>query len=144
MDLVELRERIPAILVELGENRETVSLGQDAWVVHHGSTMGYVAILGADVADADPVLQVKFRIIRAPTEGGEELFRTLLQLNHEMADVAAFSIDEQDIVWLGAGRFVEDMNSEVELREVIGQTAQLADRYDGKLIEAFGNDLALE
>ena len=144
MDLADLRQRIPAILVELGEDKETVALGTDAWVVHHGSTMGYVAILGADVPDADPVLQVKFRIIRAPAEGSEELLRTLLQLNHEMADVAAFSLDEQDIVWLGAGRFVEDMNSEVELREVIGQTAQLADRYDNKLLEAFGKDLELE
>jgi len=138
-----LRRRIPAILVEQGENADTVTLGPDAWVLHHGSAMGYIAILGADAADADPVLQVKFRIVRAPKEGGEELFRTLLHLNHEMADVAAFSIDEQDIVWLGAGRFVEDL-TEGELREVIGQTAQLADRYDDRLLEAFGKDLSLE
>jgi hypothetical protein len=143
MDLAELRQRIPALLVELGENAETISLGPDAWVLHHGSAMGYIAILGADVQDADPVLQVKFRILRAPKEGGEELFRSLLHLNHEMADVAAFSIDDQDIVWLGAGRFVEDL-SEGELREVIGQTAQLADRYDDRLLDAFGKDLALE
>jgi hypothetical protein len=143
MELAELRRRIPAILVEQGENADTVTLGPDAWVLHHGSAMGYIAILGADAADADPVLQVKFRIVRAPKEGGEELFRTLLHLNHEMADVAAFSIDEQDIVWLGAGRFVEDL-TEGELREVIGQTAQLADRYDDRLLEAFGKDLSLE
>ena len=143
MQLEELRHRIPSLLIELGADPASVSLEKDAWVVHHGSAMGYVAILGADNAEADPVLQVKFRLLRAPREGGEELFRTLLQLNHEMADVAAFSIDEQDIVWIGAGRFVEDL-SDSELREVIGQTAQLADRYDDKLLEAFGRDLALE
>ena len=143
MELAELRRRIPAILVEQGENADTVTLGPDAWVLHHGSAMGYIAILGADAADADPVLQVKFRIVRAPKEGGEELFRTLLHLNHEMADVAAFSIDNQDAIWLGAGRFVEDL-TEGELREVIGQTAQLADRYDDLLLNTFGKDLALE
>lgn len=143
MDLAELRQRIPTFLVELGEKAETVSLGEDAWVLHRGSTMGYVAILGADSAEADPVLQVKFRLLRAPREGGEELFRTLLGLNHDMADVAAFSIDNQDIVWLGAGRFVEDL-TDSELREVITQTAQLADRYDDRLLELFGRDLALE
>ena len=142
MQLAELRERVPALLVELGENSDTVSLGPDAWVVHYGSIMGYVAILGAEAADADPVLQVKFRIMHAPQSGGEELFRSLLHLNHEMADVAAFSIDEQNIIWLGAGRFVEDL-SESELREVIGQTAQLADRYDDRLLEAFGKGLKL-
>ena len=102
-----------------------------------------VAILGADTEGVDAVLQVKFRLLRAPKEGGEDLFRTLLSLNHEMADVAAFSIDNQDAIWLGAGRFVEDL-TEGELREVIGQTAQLADRYDDLLLNAFGKDLALE
>ena len=143
MDLGELRQRIPAILLELGENADDITLGEDAWVVHHGSSMGYIAILGAETEGVDPVLQVKFRLLRAPKEGGEELFRTLLGLNHDMADVAAFSIDNQDTIWLGAGRFVEDL-TEGELREVIGQTAQLADRYDDKLIEAFGKDLELE
>lgn len=143
MDLAELRQRIPALLVELGEDATTVSLGEDAWVLHRGSTMGYVAILGAGSAEVDPVLQVKFRLLRAPREGGEELFRTLLGLNHDMADVAAFSIDNQDIVWLGAGRFVEDL-TDGELREVVTQTAQLADRYDDRLLELFGRDLALE
>jgi len=143
MELAELRQRIPAILVELGEDADHVALGDDAWVVHHGSSMGYVVILGADTEGVDAVLQVKFRLLRAPKEGGEDLFRTLLSLNHEMADVAAFSIDSQDAIWLGAGRFVEDL-TEGELREVIGQTAQLADRYDDQLLKAFGNDLALE
>ena len=75
MDLAELRRSIPAFLVELGEDAKTVSLGEDAWVLHRGSTMGYVAILGAGSAEADPVLQVKFRLLRAPKEGGEELWR---------------------------------------------------------------------
>ena len=143
MQLEELRARIPALLVELGQNADTITLGADAWVVHHGTTTGYIAILGADHAEADPVLQVKFRLLRAPREGGEELFRSLLQLNHEMADVAAFSIDDQETIWLGAGRFVEDL-SDGELREVIGQTAQLADRYDDKLLVTFGRDLKLD
>jgi hypothetical protein len=143
MDIADLRQRIPALLVELGEDAKTIALGEDAWVVHRGSTMGYIALLGVDQPEADPVVQVKFRMLRAPQQGGEELFRALLNLNHDMADVAAFSLDDQDTVWLGAGRFAVDL-SDGELREMIVQTAQLADRYDDRLIEAFGEDLALE
>jgi DNA-directed RNA polymerase delta subunit len=40
MDLAALRQRIPALLVELGEDAKTISLGEDAWVLHRGSTMG--------------------------------------------------------------------------------------------------------
>lgn len=143
MDIAALRQRIPALLVEFGEDDKSISLGEDAWVVHHGSTMGYVAILGVDQPEADPVVQAKFRMLRAPRQGGEELFRTLLNLNHDMADVAAFSLDDQDTVWLGAGRFAADL-TDGELREMIAQTAQLATRYADRLIEAFGEDLALE
>lgn len=143
MQLAQLRDAIPALLVELGEDARTAQLGQDAWVVHHGSAMGYVAILGADVPQADPFLHVKFRILRAPAEGAETLYRTLLALNHDLGSFASFSLDEQGQVWLGAGRFAEDLEP-AGLREVIVQTAQLADRYDDQLITMFGKDLALE
>jgi hypothetical protein len=137
MDIAALRQAIPALLTELGEDAKAAELGPDAWVVHRGSTMGYVAILGGDDPGMDPFLHVKFQILQAPAEGGELVFRRLLRLNHDLGSFAAFSLDEHNIVSLGAGRFVADLD-EGELREVVTQTARLADRFDDELVDFFG------
>lgn len=142
MEVDVLRGKIPELLAELGEDRARLSLGQDAWVVHRGSVTGYVAILGADEPEADPFLHVKFRVAKVPQRGREALLRTLLSLNHDLGNYAAFSVDENDCVWLGAGRFCADVE-EPELLELITQTARLADRYDDELIETFGKDVSL-
>lgn len=143
MDLAELRQRIPALLVQLGEATEDLDLGEDAWVVHRGTVTGYIAILGADQADADPFLHVKFRVVQVPQRGREALLGALLRLNHDLGNYAAFSVDESGIAWLGAGRFVAEVQ-DAELLELVTQTARLADRYDDELIETFGAELALE
>jgi hypothetical protein len=143
MDVPALRRRIPELLVELGEPTEQVGLGDDAWVVHRGTVTGYVAILGANQADADPFLHVKFRVVQVPQRGREALLAALLRLNHELGNYAAFSVDDSNVAWLGAGRFAADVE-DPELIELITQTARLADRYDDELIETFGSELALE
>lgn len=143
MKLDELRQRIPGLLVELGEDAEHLELGEDAWVVHRGTVTGYIAILGADQDDADPFLHVKFRVVQIPQRGREALLAALLRINHELGNYAAFSVDDSNVVWLGAGRFVADVE-DAELIELVTQTARLADRYDDQLIATFGKDLALE
>ena len=142
MDVETLRRKIPELLTELGEDPAHLSLGEDAWVVHRGSVTGYVAILGATEPEADPFLHVKFRVVRVPQRGRETLLRTLLSLNHDLGNYAAFSVDENDCVWLGAGRFCADVE-EPELLELVTQTARLADRYDDDLIETFGQEVSL-
>lgn len=137
-----LRHRIPELLTGLGEDPARLSLGHDAWVVHRGTVTGYVAILGADESGADPFLHVKFRVVKLPQRGREPLLRTLLSLNHDLGNFAAFSVDENDCVWLGAGRFCADVE-EPELLELVTQTARLADRYDDELIETFGREVSL-
>jgi len=137
-----LRLKIPELLTELGEDPAELSLGTDAWVVHRGTVTGYVAILGADKPEADPFLHVKFRVVKLPQRGRETLLRTLLSLNHDLGNYAAFSVDENDCVWLGAGRFCADVE-EPELLELVTQTARLADRYDDDLIETFGQEVSL-
>jgi hypothetical protein len=119
MDVATLRLKIPELLTGLGEEPGKLSLGDDAWVVHRGSVTGYVAILGANEPDADPFLHVKFRVVKLPQRGRETLLRTLLSLNHDLGNYAAFSVDE------------------------ITQTARLADRYDDDLIETFGPEVSL-
>jgi hypothetical protein len=143
VDLPTLRRKIPELLTKLGEDPASVALGDDAWVVHYGSATGYVAILGASEPGADPFLHVKFRVVQVPQRGREALLRTLLSLNHELGAYAAFSVDENDCVWLGAGRFCDDVE-EPELLELVTQTARLADRYDDQLIETFGPELGLQ
>ena len=142
MELESLRKKIPELLTGLGEDPASLSLGPDAWVVHRGGVTGYVAILGADEPDADPSLHVKFRVVKLPQRGREALLRTLLSLNHDLGNYAAFSVDENDCVWLGAGRFCADVE-EPELLELVTQTARLADRYDDDLIETFGQEVSL-
>lgn len=142
MDVATLRLKIPELLTGLGEEPGKLTLGDDAWVVHRGSVTGYVAILGANEAEADPFLHVKFRVVKLPQRGRETLLRTLLSLNHDLGNYAAFSVDENDCVWLGAGRFCADVE-EPELLELVTQTARLADRYDDDLIETFGPEVSL-
>jgi hypothetical protein len=142
VELETLRKKIPELLTGLGEEPGQLALGPDAWVVHRGTVTGYVAILGANEPDADPFLHVKFRVVKLPQRGREALLRTLLSLNHDLGNYAAFSVDENDCVWLGAGRFCADVE-EPELLELVTQTARLADRYDDDLIETFGQEVAL-
>lgn len=142
MNVDALRSKIPELLTGLGEDPASLALGDDAWVVHRGTVTGYVAILGATEAGADPFLHVKFRVVKLPQRGRETLLRTLLSLNHDLGNYAAFSVDENDCVWLGAGRFCEDVE-EPELLELITQTARLADRYHDDLIETFGQEVSL-
>jgi hypothetical protein len=142
VQLDDLRRKIPELLTGLGEDPSKLALGPDAWVVHRGTVTGYVAILGADEPEADPFLHVKFRVVKLPQRGREALLRTLLSLNHDLGNYAAFSVDEIDCVWLGAGRFCADVE-EPELLELVTQTARLADRYDDDLIETFGQEVSL-
>jgi hypothetical protein len=81
-------------------------------------------------------------VVKLPQRGREPLLRTLLSLNHDLGSFAAFSVDENDCVWLGAGRFCADVE-EPELLELVTQTARLADRYDDDLIETFGQEVSL-
>jgi len=142
VQLDDLRRKIPELLTGLGEDPSKLALGPDAWVVHRGTVTGYVAILGADEPEADPFLHVKFRVVKLPQRGREALLRTLLSLNHDLGNYAAFSVDENDCIWLGAGRFCADVE-EPELLELVTQTARLADRYDDDLIETFGQEVSL-
>jgi hypothetical protein len=142
MDAAALRVRIPELLIELGEEAASVSLGHDAWVVHRGSVTGYVALLAADDPEHDTFLHVKFPVVQAPRRGREALLAALLRINHDLGSYAAFSLDDGGVAWLGAGRFAADVEA-AELREIVTQTARLADRYDDELIETFGQDVAL-
>ena len=144
MDAVELRRAIPAAIDALGgDARISSTLGPDAWAIFRGRVLGYIALIAPEDGEGDSIVHITFPILRLPEEGAEPVLRRLLELNHELGAFASFSADGRGKVWLGAGRFAEDL-SDHELRELIAQVAGLADRYDAELLEAFGRALALE
>jgi T3SS (YopN, CesT) and YbjN peptide-binding chaperone 1 len=144
MEVDDLRTAIPAAIDALGGDSRVSVLGPDAWAIFRGTALGYVALIVPDDGDAEPdsIVHVTFPILRVPDQGAEPLFRRLLELNHELGSFASFSLDSRGKVWLGAGRFAQDLD-EPGLRELIAQVAGLADRYDDELLEEFGKDLAL-
>jgi hypothetical protein len=143
MDAAELRRAIPAAIDALGgDARISSTLGPDAWAIFRGRVLGYIALIAPD-GEGDSIVHVTFPILRLPEEGAEPVLRRLLELNHELGAFASFSLDGRAKVWLGAGRFAEDLDDH-ELRELIAQVAGLADRYDAELLEVFGRSLALE
>ncbi|HEX5385221.1 MAG TPA: YbjN domain-containing protein [Gemmatimonadales bacterium] len=144
MDIEALRHAIPAAIDALGGDSRVSELDQDAWAIFRGSVTGYIALIASeDEADADPVVHVTFPILRVPAEDAEPLLRHLLELNHQLGNFASFSLDPHGRVWLGAGRFAAELD-ESELRVLIAQVAELADRYDDELLDQFGRQLAIE
>jgi hypothetical protein len=144
MDAAELRRAIPAAIDALGgDARISSTLGPDAWAIFRGRVLGYIALIAPEDGEGDGIVHITFPILRLPDEGAEPVLRRLLELNHELGAFASFSADGRGKVWLGAGRFAENLNDH-ELRELIAQVAGLADRYDAELLEAFGRALALE
>ncbi len=144
MELVALREAIPAAIDALGGDSRVSALDHDAWAIFRGTATGYIALIaGADDPDANAIVHITFPIIRVPERGAEPLLRHLLELNHQLGDFASFSLDPYGKVWLGAGRFAADLD-ESELRVLIAQVAQLADQYDDELLDRFGRELAVQ
>jgi hypothetical protein len=144
MDVPAVRQAIPAAIDALGGDSRIAVLGPDAWALFRGSATGYIALLNAEgEGGGDPIVHVTFPILRVPDQGAELLFRRLLELNHELGDLASFSLDSRGKIWLGAGRFAADLG-EPEIRELIGQVAELADRYDDELLDRFGRDLTVQ
>jgi hypothetical protein len=145
--VAELRRAIPAAIDALGGDSRIASLDQDAWAIFRGSATGYIALITAEEGEADAetnaIVHVTFPILRVPETGAEPLLRHLLELNHQLGDFAAFSLDAHGKAWLGSGRFAADLD-DAELRLMITQVAELADRYDDELLEQFGRQLAIQ
>jgi hypothetical protein len=142
MELAALRCAIPDAIDAMGGDSRVSTLGDDAWAIFRGTAIGYVAIIGGDGAEGDPVVHTSFPILRVPESGAEPLYKRLLELNHELGSLCSFSVDPRGKVWLGAARFAADLEQS-SLRELIAQLAGLADRYDDQLLGEFGRHLAV-
>jgi hypothetical protein len=143
MDLQTAEQFVSRVIDQMGGDAEEQQMSENAWLLNHGSAVGYIVLLHDDrEPDAVHVL-VRFRILRAPQRGREAFYRRVLELNEKLLGGAAFAISDEDEVTLQAGRPARDLD-EAELVDLIGRTAILADHYDDILLDEFGRELAPE
>ena len=142
MDLATLRTAIPDLVARLGLDPDEAVLEPDAWVLQYGSVAGYIALLQEEGPEGDPFVYVRFMVLRVPPHDPGPLLRRLLEYNHSLGAVAAFSVDPRDRVWLAAGRHASHLEHE-GLEALVAETAALADRYDDELIREFGRQNAV-
>ena len=110
--------------------------------IQRGSAAGLTCVVG-DSDDPDGlVLVVRLSIMRAPDTGRVAFYERLFELNHAIKGRAAFSVDADGIVYLTAGRPVEDLDPG-EIIDLILWTSEQADRFDDMLLTEFGYEHTL-
>lgn len=102
-----------------------------------GSAAGVVTVEEDLEGEGRLLLQVSLRVMEVPPEHESPLLRRLLELNGTFQGRAAFCVDDRDVVWLMAGRPLEDLDPS-EIIDVVLWTAEQADRLDDVLLEEFG------
>ena len=109
--------------------------------IERGSAAGSVRVVN-DPEHLESLVVVRLSIMRVPETAGAAFYERLLELNHASLGRAAFSIDGDGLVYLTAGRPVEDLD-EGELIDLILWTSEYADDLDDELIAEFGSENAL-
>ena len=102
----------------------------------------YVGREGSDPEHAESLVVVRLSLMRVPETAGVAFYERLLELNHASLGRAAFSVDGDGLVWLTAGRPVEDLDPG-ELIDLILWTSEYADDLDDELLAEFGSENAL-
>ncbi len=109
--------------------------------IERGSATGSVRVV-KEPEHAESLVVVRLSIMRVPETADAAFYERLLELNHASLGRAAFSIDGDGLVYLTAGRPVEDLD-EGELIDLILWTSEYADDLDDELIAEFGSENAL-
>ena len=106
--------------------------------LRRGSARGAVGIIADPLETAQLLMVVRFEIMKAPPadESRGPLLTELLTLNHRLHGRASFSIADDGMVHLSAGRPVDDMDPG-EVVVLILWPSQLAGDYDDRLMAAF-------
>ena len=110
--------------------------------IQRGSAHGYVSVVKEDEEHDSLLLLVRLGIMKVPSGAEEAFFGRLLGLNHEFKGRAAFSVREDGLVCLTAGRPVEDLDPG-EIINLILWTSEQADDYDDILLTEFGYEFQL-
>lgn len=106
--------------------------------LERGSAKGNVSVI-RDAQDPELlVVVVRLEIMKVPGRDVQRFYQTLLALNHRFFGRASFSIDDGGLVFLSAGRPVDDLDPG-ELVDLILWTSQQADHFDDLLQHEFGS-----
>lgn len=110
--------------------------------IQRGSASGHTCVV-PDSANPDGLLLVvRLAIMRCPSNDTAVFYERLLKLNHELRGKMAFSVSDDEVVYLTAGRNVEDLDPG-EIIDLILGTSEEADNYDDVLLTEFGKEHAL-
>lgn len=133
-DTPSLLELATRIIDQLDDWRGAVGFHEP---LRRGSAEGYVSIEPTPDEPDELLLVVRLRVMPVREESREALFTELLRLNHGFRGRAAFSLSDDGIVSLTAGRPLTDLDPG-EVLDLILWTSQQADHYDDLLLEQFG------
>lgn len=96
------------------------------------------ATIGINVLEEQGILLFLARIMKVPKKRQIDLFRKLLELNYLATSDGAFAIDsETEMICIRALRSIEGLDYE-EFEGMLHTIATLADEWDDKLTEEFG------
>ncbi len=109
--------------------------------IERGSATGSVRVVD-DPEHSESLVVVRLSLMRVPETADAAFYERLLELNHASLGRAAFSIHGDGLVYLTAGRPVEDLD-EGELIDLILWTSEYADDLDDELLAEFGRENAL-
>ena len=110
--------------------------------IQRGSASGFTGVVRQSEGPEGLMLVVRLSIMRMPADARHEFMDRLLGLNHDFLGRAAFSVAEDGIVFLTAGRPVEDLDPG-EIIDLILWTSEQADHFDDVLLSEFGYEHAL-
>ncbi len=110
--------------------------------LQRGSALGFTAVVRETEEQEGLILVVRLSIMRVPEDARVAFYDRILALNHEFIGRAAFSVDDEGVVYLTAGRPVEDLDSG-EIIDLILWTSEQADHFDDVLLTEFGYEHAL-
>jgi hypothetical protein len=128
-----LMELVTDLITKLDEGTLSAGFSEP---LERGSAKGEVSVI-RDAQDPQTlIVVVRLDIMTVPATDGARFFQALLTLNHRFHGRASFCIGEQRMVYLMAGRPVDDLDPG-ELVDLILWTSQQADHYDDLLKNEF-------
>ena len=110
--------------------------------LQRGSASGFTAVVRESDDQEGLILVVRLAIMKVPEDARAAFYDRILALNHQLLGRASFSVDDEGVVYLTAGRPVEDLDPG-EIIDLILWTSEQADHFDDVLLTEFGYEHAL-
>ena len=110
--------------------------------LQRGSASGFTCVEWETEDQQGLILVVRLSVMRVPEDARSGFYERILGLNHQFLGRAAFSVDDEGVVYLTAGRPVENLDPG-EIIDLILWTSEQADHFDDVLLTEFGYEHAL-